>query len=194
MRKLLAVGVLGLLGCAGGFASIVDVTMVLDGGGALGLSLTNGGILTGQVGHTVGWGFSLSTEGTYGMGINNTYFCPTSTYDALACYSGYTDVAAGNSIGIDFNGLDFGQGWDGTGQGFGSFVVQNQPTFGYLLVDFVLIDNQGGQAEVQPDAPAFIAAEVDPITDSTGAPEPATWMLMGLGTVALGAWKRRTAN
>ena len=194
MKKLLTLGVLGLLGCAGGFAATVDVILALQNDGSLNISLNpSGGVLTGTVGSTVGWGFNLTAGDTYGLVVNASYFCPGPTVSG--CYAGYGDlIGITNSIGINPGDFPNPQPFDGSGQGFGSFVVQNIPTAGYLILDYTLIDSGGLPTQQQPEGPAAIAAEVDPVTDTNTAPEPATWMLMGLGAAAVGVWKRRTAN
>jgi MYXO-CTERM domain-containing protein len=172
MRRLIRLSLTALLGVAGLFANVVTVD-IAQSNGSVSMSLDpSGGILYGNVGDTVGWGFNLSTDANYGVAVVSSDFCNNSSPPfSSPCTAFYTDyIGAVNSTFIDFSSPPVTQSFDETNQlGYGAFVVQSAPVTGYLVLQYYLYDTNYNQ--VTPNLYVSAFAEVSPQIAST--PEPA---------------------
>jgi len=150
----------------------VDLTLVSPFDGTFLMSLDPaGGILSGNPGDVVGWGFSLTTDASHGILVTSTDFCTSGPPFPSPCTNTYTDLMGfTNSIFLDAGQPTMSQSFDGLGNGFGSLVVPSQNVSGLLVFNYSLTDINGDPIDGS-DGTVSVVAEVDVAAVAT--PEPA---------------------
>jgi len=176
-------------------AVTVDISLEQPYDGLVSLTLDPccGTTLTGSPGDVVGWGFTLTTDGTHGILIDASDYCTVGPPFASPCTSAYTDlIGYTNGISINAGDLPIDQNFQTNSLGFGSLVVPASSEDGQLVLYYTITDASGNPLTGQ--LTATIGAPVD-VAGSTGVPEPSTWVGAALGILVLaGLFARKGAE
>jgi hypothetical protein len=190
MKHFIGIAALAALATTGLYADGVNIDIVQSGGVVTANLDPAGGILYGNPGDTVGWGFTLTTDANYTVYIEASDFCPTGQLVTSPCTPNYTDlIGFQNGVYINAGDPEQVQDFDPVNElGFGSYVVPGAAQTGQLYLEYFLGDSQGNPID-GTDTTIAINAEVAP--EIVATPEPALWPISGLAIAALFSGKRR---
>ena len=151
-----------------------------------------GGALTGALGGTVGWGFTLSNSANF-IEVTQSVFCldagPGPFNPCFSTSSRYTDIISTPPSDVILGpGGSLTQPWVVSSKGVGSFNIPIAAPVGLfasgnIVLTYTTFDadpNRGGN-QLGGDLTVFAPASVT----VTGTPEPATLGLVGLALAGL---------